>query len=84
MSAVHRARVLSSERLDDSTVEAFACVGKQVFETRHLAEQVAQHMRRRGRSKLRAPVSAYECTFCGRWHVGNGRTRNSSRAKPAR
>lgn len=46
-----------------------ACVGKEPFESRKVAENVAR--RRRGQSK---DAQAYKCAGCGKYHIG-GATR---------
>ena len=46
---------------------AMDCVGKQVFRTKKLADQVAARMRASRTSAL----SPYKCQHCGEWHIGS-------------
>jgi hypothetical protein len=43
------------------------CVGKQVFDTKALAEKVA----RRSRASRTAALSPYKCQHCNQWHIGS-------------
>lgn len=46
-------------------LKRIACVGKERFDSRAVAEQVA---RRRSAAGKRS--EAYKCRGCGKWHVG--------------
>ena len=55
-------------------------MGKQVFDTRSLAERVATLSSGRKTS----PMNAYKCQFCGKYHVGHRTAKPASYNKKPR
>lgn len=47
--------------------KATGCTGKQSFDTKALAERVATL----SSGRRSAPMNAYKCQFCGKYHIGN-------------
>ena len=48
------------------------CAGKDQFDTRKLAEDVAHRMSRK-HGQADKHISTYKCAHCGKWHVGGSK-----------
>lgn len=65
-----RSPTKKSQRLFDRMV----CERKQVYGTKHEADQTAHRMFRQG-----SDVHAYKCSSCDLWHVGHNKPRKKRR-----
>lgn len=61
---------------------AVFCNGKHPFDSRQIAQQVAERSnRRKGQGKR---MSAYRCGHCSAWHVGSDKAGNRSHRRHLR
>lgn len=67
----------AKQREPSGLVRLIACLTKQGFDSRALAEQVAD----RSRSHRNYRVSVYHCRTCGKWHIGGGVKRRKGEGK---
>lgn len=72
MHSAPTARSLRQPKADERQWDA-ECGGKDPFTSEGAAWAVLAHIKKTGAAKKTCWLNAYQCSFCGAWHLGNTR-----------